>query len=105
MAPSKYITVIFKKSYKRLANRWAGEGTNSGHSIRLGVVKKYLFRLFNELCHCPMFFYIHGLEVVIHLHHSYVAISYGHLISTEISYSIIGREFDHQVVSGGYNLS
>ena len=81
MALSKYFLVIFKESYKCLVDRRVGEGTNPGHSIRLGVVEKYLFKPFNELYHYSVFFYIHDLEVVVHLHHSYVAFACDHLIS------------------------
>ena len=95
MAPSEYIPVIFKKSCKCLANHGVGEGTNHGRSIRLRVIEKYLFKLFNGLYHCLVFFYVHGLEVVVHLHHSYVEFACGHLISKQLSYSIICREFDH----------
>ena len=71
------------------------EGTNLGRSIRLGVVEKYLFKPLNRLCHHPVFFYVHGLEVVVHLHHSYVTFVRSHLISAQLPYSIICRELDH----------
>ena len=82
----------------------AGEGTNPGHLIRLGVVEKYLFKPFNGLCHCLVFFYVHGLEVVVHLYHSYVAFACSYLISAQLSYSIIGKEFDHLVVGRDYSF-
>ena len=91
VAPSEYIPIFCEKSCKCLA----GEGTNPGHSIKVGVIEKYLFKPFNGLYHYPMFFYVHGLELVIHLHHNYVAFACGHLISAQLSYSIISKEFDH----------
>ena len=45
-----------------------------------------------------MFLYVYGLEVVIHLHYSYVAFTGGYLIFAQLPYSIISGEFDHQVV-------
>ena len=98
MALGKYIPVIFEKSCKCLVDRQAGEGTNPGSLIRLRVVKKYLLEPFNGLCHRPMFFYVHGLEVVVYLHHSYIAFACSHLISAQLPYSIICRELDHYVV-------
>ena len=95
MAPSKHNPVILEKSCKCLADCRAGEGTNLGSLIGLGVVKEYLFKPFNGLHHHLVFFYVHCLEVVIHFHHSYVAFAYGYLISMQLPYSIIGREFDH----------
>ena len=38
--------------------------------IQLASFLEYLFKIFNGLCHCLVFFYVHGLEVVVHLHHS-----------------------------------
>ena len=98
MAPSKHNPVILEKSCKCSADCRAGEGTNLGSLIRLGVVKKYLLEPFNGLCHYLMFFYVHGLEVVVYLHHSYVAFACSHLISAQLPYSIICRELDHYVV-------
>ena len=95
MTPSKYIPVIFEKSCKCLADCRAGKGTNPGNLIKLGVVKMYLFKPFNKRCHRPVLFYVHGLELVIHLHHSYVAFTRSHLISAQLPYSIIYGEFDH----------
>ena len=94
MAPSKYIPVIFKKSCKCLVDHQVSKGTNPGHSIRLGVVEKHLFKPLNRLYHHSVFFYVHGLEVVVHLHHSYVAFARSHLISAQLPYSIIYRELD-----------
>ena len=70
MAPGKYILILFEKSGESQVDRQTGEGTNLDSSIRLGVVKKYLFKPFNRLCHRSVFLYVHGMEVVIHLHHS-----------------------------------
>ena len=81
MAPGKYILVISEKSRKFLADRKASKGTNLYCLVRLRVVKNYLFKPFNGLYHRLVFFYVHGLEVVIHLHHSYVAFMCSHLIS------------------------
>ena len=48
--------------------------------IQMASFLKYLFKLFNGLYHCPVFFYVHGLEVIVHLHHNYVAFACGHVI-------------------------
>ena len=82
MALGKYIPVISEKSCKCLADCQAGEGIDLCRLVRLGVIKNYLFKPFNRLCYRPVFFYIHGLEVVVHLHRSYVAFTCNHLIST-----------------------
>ena len=81
MALGKYIPIIFEKSCKCLVDCRASEGTNPSHSIRLGVIERYLFKPFNGLYHCPVFFYVHSLEVVIHLHHRYGVFTHSYLIS------------------------
>ena len=95
MAPSKHIPVILEKSYQCLADHWASEGTNPRCPIIPEVVKKYLFKPFNGLCHHSMLFYVHGLKVVVHLHHSYIAFMRSYLMFLQLPYSIICRELDH----------
>ena len=82
MALGKYIPVISEKIRKCLADCQAGEGIDLCYLVMLGVVKNYLFKPFNGLCHHPVFFHIHGLKVVVHLHCSYVAFMFSYLIST-----------------------
>ena len=43
--------------------------------------------------------------MIIHLQHSNVALAHCYLIFSYLSHSILGGEFDHQVVSGRYSLS
>ena len=81
MASSEYVPIIYEKSCERLTDRGIGEGSNFVRSVKFGVVKKYLFKLLNELRRHLVFFYVHGLEVVIHFRHGHVAFAYGHLIS------------------------
>ena len=73
--------IISKKSCEHLADRGISEGSNFGHSVKFGVVKKYHFKILNGLHRHLVFFYVHGLEVVIHFHHGHVAFVCGHLIS------------------------
>ena len=95
MALSKHIPIIFEISYERLADHRAGEGTNPSCSIKVGVVEMYLFKPFNGLHHRSVLFYVHGLEMIVHLHHSCIAFVCNHLIFAQLSCSIVGREFDH----------
>ena len=61
MAQGKYILVLFEKSRECLVDQRTGEGANPSCSIWFGVFKKYLFKSFNGLYHCPLFFYVYGL--------------------------------------------
>ena len=81
MAPSEYVPIIPEKSCERLANRGISEGSNFGHSVKVGVVKEYLFKLLYWLHRHSVYFYVHRLEVVIHFHHGHIAFARGHLIS------------------------
>ena len=81
MASSEYVPIISEKSCERLTDRGIGEGSNFVRSVKFGVIKKYLFKLLIGLRHHLVFFYVHGLEVVIHFHHGHVAFACGHLIS------------------------
>ena len=61
MAPGEDVLVLFEKSCECLADQWIGEGANPSRSIWSGVVERYLFKYFNGLWHCSLFFYVHGL--------------------------------------------
>ena len=80
MAPSEYIPITSEKGRECLTEREISEGSNFGCSVELGVVKKYFFKLLYRLHRLVVFFYVHNLEVVIHLHHGYVAFVCSHLI-------------------------
>ena len=95
VAPSEHIPVIFEKSCQCLVDRRAGEGTNPCCLIISRAVEKYLFKLFNGLCPRLVFLYVHSLEVIVHLHHSYIAFTCSYLISAQLPYSILCRELDH----------
>ena len=95
MALGEHVPIISKKSFECLADRGISEGSNIGCSVKFGVVKKYLFKLLYGLCRHPVFFYAHGLEVVIHFHHGHIAFACGHLISVLLSHSIVGRKLNH----------
>ena len=89
------VLILLEKSRERLEDRRSGKGANPSCSFWSGIVKKYLFKFLNGLRHRSMFFYGHGLEMVVHLQHSYVALVCSHLISKQFSNFIINREFDH----------
>ena len=61
MTSGKDILVLFEKSCECLADQQIGEGANPSCLIWSGVFKKYLFKSFNELHYCPLFFYVHCL--------------------------------------------
>ena len=42
--------------------------------------------------------------MIVHLQQCYVAFACGHLVSVYFSYSVLGGEFDHQVVGRSYGL-
>ena len=89
------VLILLEKSHEHLEDRRFGKGANPSCSFWSGIVKKYLFKFLNRLRHGLMFFYVHGLEMVIHLQHSYIALVCSHLISKQFSNFIINREFDH----------
>ena len=89
------VLILLEKSHERLEDWRFGKGANPSCSFWSGIVKKYLFKFLNRLRHGLMFFYVHGLEMVIHLQHSYIALVCSHLISKQFSNFIINREFDH----------
>ena len=82
MAPGKYVSIAPEKIHECLADRKTGEGSNLGCLFMVQVIKKHLFKFFYGLCRHSMFFYAHGLEVVIHFHHGHVTFACGHLISS-----------------------
>ena len=98
MAPGKYVSIAPKKSRECLADCGTGEGSNLGCSFTVRVVKKHLFKFFYGLRRYSVFFYAHGLEVVIHFHHGYVTFACDYLISSQLSHSVVGRKLNHQVV-------
>ena len=99
MAPGEYVSITPEKSYELLADREISEGSNFGRSVRIGIVKEYLFKFLYRLRHHPVLFYIHGLDLILHFHHGHVAFLCDHLTSAQLSHSIVGRELNHQVVS------
>ena len=99
MAPSEYVSVASEKGYELLTDCGISEGSNFGCSVRIGIVKGYLFKFLYWLRHRPVLFYIQGLDLILHLHHGYIAFTRGHLTSAQLSHSIVGRELNHQVVS------
>ena len=82
MALGEDISITFEKSREHLADHGISKGSNLSRPVKFRVVKKHLFKLLYRLHRPSMFFYAHGLEVVIHFHNGYVAFVCGHLILT-----------------------
>ena len=95
MTSGRDILILLEKIRERLADQYTGKNADPSYSFWSRIIKKYLFKFFKELRHRPVFFYVHGLEMIVHLQHSYVAFACSNLIPTQLSYSIISREFDH----------
>ena len=74
------------------------EGADPSRSLGPRVIKKYLLQFFNGFYDHPLFFYAHGLQVVVHFQHCYIALACYHLVPTYLSYSILGGEFNHQLI-------
>ena len=75
MAPGECVSIAPEKSYELLADCGISEGSNFGRSVKIGIVKGYLFKFLYRLYHHMVLFYIHGLDL--------------------ISHSIVGRELNH----------
>ena len=95
MAPGEYVLITLEKGYELLADRGISEGSNFGRSVRIRIVKEYLFKFLFRLRHHPVLFYIHGLDLILHFHHGHVAFPCGHLTFAQLSHSVVGRELDH----------
>ena len=108
LIPGMSLWLQAKTSWFSLRNdvsAWrTGEGVDPSRSFRPWVIEKYLLQSFNRFCDCLLFFNVHVLQVVVHLQHCYVALSCCHLVPTYLSYSILGGEFDHQMVGRSYGL-
>ena len=74
------------------------DNADPSHLLGPRVIEKYLLQSFNGLCNRPLFFNAHGLQVVIHLQHCYVALACCHLVPTYLSYFVLNGEFNHQVI-------
>ena len=98
MAPGEYISIASEKGYELLMDCGVREGSNFGRSIRIGIVKGYLFKFLYRLRHHLVLFYFQGLDLILHFHHGYIAFTRSHLTSAQLSHSIVGRELNHQVV-------
>ena len=61
MAPGKDVLVLFEKSHECSVDQRTGDGVDPSYLIWSGVIEKYLFKPFNELCHHSSLFYVHGL--------------------------------------------
>ena len=95
MASGEYVSITLEKGYELLADYGISEGSNFGYSVRIRIDKEYLFKFLYWLHHHPMLFYIHGLDLILHFHHGQVAFPCGHLTSTQLSHTVVGRELNH----------
>ena len=79
MATGKYVPITLEKGYGLLADRGISEGSNFGCSVKIRIVKGYLFKFLYRLHHHPVLLYIHGLDLILHFHHGYIAFTCDHL--------------------------
>ena len=68
--------------------------------VHLVIVLEPLYKFRPRL----LFLYAHGLYMVVHLRHRNIAFARSYLISSQFPYSILSREFNHQVVGWSYGL-
>ena len=98
MASREYVLIPLQKVCQVLPYRLAGQGAHSCRPSGSRFIEHDFFQLFYRLCDGSLLTNAQDLLVILYFHHGDVAFPGGHLISSQLSNSILRRELDHQVV-------
>ena len=98
MAPREYVLIPLQKVRQVLPYRRAGQDAHSCRPSGSRFIERDFFQLFYRLCDGSLLANAQGLLVIFHFQHGDVAFPGGHLISSQLSNSVLRKELDHQVV-------